>query len=1249
MRQMKDIFDDLDAPSEMLHSTLLSSPPTSRDGDGRGTATAATSASTTTTTTTAAVGGGTPGRGMSGLIPSLSPRNARRTLSSLIGVVNSKNNRSPRQQQQQQQQIEESSHISPATTTTTTTTTIPLLQRPSKRHSIDTSTQRLYKFSDRDHPLGVMKAKYEQVIDFVRVNPQLLAKCCKNIVIMSQHCSESLPAASSAASGSSSNVIPHQQIRDIVNLLVFSLYGNLVNPLEDKLMRQFIRICIDTAYKYCCTSPMEIFNNAFIKHLLLTYTKRKGAGFVKYIMQESMSEVLYCDDFDVRLEHLKPHQVPAATASPPYSPSTPVSRHSNNSHYPTPSTPPTASPSSPAVMMITSFDKPVVVEVDDLSAVGASSLPGSPCANLNDGSMVDSIISDVSQHPEETTEVIVKALENRSGPDEEIERQLRKNTANLYSLCTQFMRLLSQCICSLPHNVRYIMKYLYKPKRFSKSSESARRRVLKNFFFSHYFVPLMTDAECVGFNEFPIVQEKKEMLAIIATVLQNCALDNKFDTSSPFVSMNLFIEQNNDLMDRLFTDLVDIQDDEDIIIDGVDQKQIGALLNKSISKILHISSGSKFSNKMMMSSSSSSGEEDNHENNLADSDIASDVRECASHLSPICVSTSEVEYIITILRHSSEKIRRRIPDKIKDAMKEIDRWKSLKQGFHFDNHDKLSVMSMHEATVSDYLPDMEAYTRDFSTNNVKYLIQQILTSVNYIEHSSLHNEKFEQILQTLLLREKMLGNLSTASTIQELLNKLRTSRVSDNVFDELRQEILLRRQYVHRLTENHTSLLREIDLLEEQVQFLNDEKERYEMVRENERLQPFFQQLQGAMDKDLLRELEKSPFLEDQERRITYFYDRTKQKLFQHIRYHFNLSPIEIERGYDRLKRFTMMKVHPKLMNEHSIHFQKDRALQEKIAQLRELKPEQLEIKPVYVHRCDSAAAQEELRKMNRVCTAEGKLGCITRCCLVLIEVMRITYDRYPSVDDFLPILIYNVIKANPPRLVSNIKFIERFINFFNAPQEHECSPQTHQSSLNDFAGEYYVRHFEAAVLFLEQVELNSLLSVKCKSRNVPTGSPSPSHSKGMTESLRRIKEEEENRRQQQQQQRHQYQHYRREDDNTDDGDDGEDQPVSQSEQEERLQIHARIISDDSVLTVDLDSVRDDEVPISPRVADPEADDREDNKKTAIRHQPLADSDKQRAVVKNLRKMLIETKTRSPDEYRKLLQDLQACIVDHIS
>lgn len=184
-------------------------------------------------------------------------------------------------------------------------------------------------------------------------------------------------------------------------------------------------------------------------------------------------------------------------------------------------------------------------------------------------------------------------------------------------------------------------------------------------------------------------------------------------------------------------------------------------------------------------------------------------------------------------------------------------------------------------------------------------------------------------------------------------------------------------------------------------------------------------------------------------------------------------------------------------------------------------------------------------------------------------------------------------------------------------------------------------------MLFLEQVELSSLLSVKCKSRNVPTGSSSPSHSKGMTESLRRIKEEEENRRQQQQQ-RHQHQHYRREDDDTDDGDDSEDQP----EQEERLQIHARIVSDDSVLTVDLDPVYDDDEetqPISPRVVNPEVDDQDDDKRAVIRHQPLADSNKQRAVVKNLRELLNETRTRSADEYRILLQDLQACIVDHIS
>ncbi|XP_038716925.1 vacuolar protein sorting-associated protein 9A-like isoform X2 [Tripterygium wilfordii] len=80
---------------------------------------------------------------------------------------------------------------------------------------------------------------------------------------------------------------------------------------------------------------------------------------------------------------------------------------------------------------------------------------------------------------------------------------------------------------------------------------------------------------------------------------------------------------------------------------------------------------------------------------------------------------------------------------------------------------------------------------------------------------------------------------------------------------------------------------------------------------------------------------------------------------------------------------------------------------------------------------CSMELAEKELQKINSFKAPREKLLCIMSCCKVINNLLlnaSISEDHaLGGADDFLPVLIYITIKANPPHLHSNLRYIQLY------------------------------------------------------------------------------------------------------------------------------------------------------------------------------------------------------------------------------
>ncbi|ORX63581.1 hypothetical protein DL89DRAFT_298297 [Linderina pennispora] len=168
----------------------------------------------------------------------------------------------------------------------------------------------------------------------------------------------------------------------------------------------------------------------------------------------------------------------------------------------------------------------------------------------------------------------------------------------------------------------------------------------------------------------------------------------------------------------------------------------------------------------------------------------------------------------------------------------------------------------------------------------------------------------------------------------------------------------------------------------------------------------------------------------------------------------------EFENAREGMEKLVMNRLYPVCFSPTaSDDADKDRVLREKVSLFRWIKEEHLDIPKSPQNTAFLQFAKTELLKMNNFKSPRDKVICVLNCCTVIYGLLKHMKGNDVGADKFLPLLIYVVITAAPPKLVSNIQYIMRF-----------RSAEKMQSE----AG-YYVTNLQGAVAFIESMDASCL------------------------------------------------------------------------------------------------------------------------------------------------------------------------------
>ncbi|KAL1197679.1 Vacuolar protein sorting-associated protein 9A [Cardamine amara subsp. amara] len=181
-------------------------------------------------------------------------------------------------------------------------------------------------------------------------------------------------------------------------------------------------------------------------------------------------------------------------------------------------------------------------------------------------------------------------------------------------------------------------------------------------------------------------------------------------------------------------------------------------------------------------------------------------------------------------------------------------------------------------------------------------------------------------------------------------------------------------------------------------------------------------------------------------------------------------SEEELDSAGDGLEKYVMTKLFTRVFASNTEDVIADEKLFQKMALVQQfISPENLDIQPTFQNESSWLLAQKELQKINMYKAPRDKLVCVLNCCKVinnlLLNASIASNENTPGADEFLPVLIYVTIKANPPQLHSNLLYIQRY------RRESKLVGEAAYFFTNILSAESFISNIDAKSISMDEAE----------------------------------------------------------------------------------------------------------------------------------------------------------------------------------